>query len=374
MTERKQELSSLVLAGYDEFVQDLKNRVKQAQVKAALSVNQELINLYWQIGRDILDRQEAQGWGSKVIDKLSADLRVSFPDMTGFSVRNLKYMRAIAEAYPDFEFVQQAVAQIPWGHNVRILDQVKDADQRRWYIEQTIEHGWSRDVLVHQIESGLYERQGKALTNFKATLPEPQSDLAQQLLKDPYNFEFLTLDKDAKEKELEAGLLEQLRKTLLELGAGFAFVGSQRNLVVGGQDFYIDLLFFHYKLNCFIVVELKVTEFIPEYAGKMAFYLAAVDDLLREEHHNPTIGLLLCKNKNEIVAEYALRNNQSPIGISGYRVNQALPPALEEALPALATIEKELETRLIKGESILPSIQSHGKITVEEANRVEKEK
>lgn len=346
MTERKQELSSLVLAGYDEFVQDLKNRVKQAQVKAALSVNQELIILYWQIGQRISEEMDRHGWGAYVVDKLADDLRNSFPEMKGFSPRNLRYMRSFAEAYPDEQFLQQAVAKIPWGHNVRLLDQVKDEDQRRWYIEQTIVHGWSRDVLVHQIESRLYERQGRALTNFKATLPEPQSDLAHQLLKDPYNFEFLTLDKDAKEKELEAGLLERLRNVLLELGTGFAFVGSQYHLEVGGQDFYIDLLFFHWKLNCFVVVELKVTEFKPEYAGKMAFYLTAVDEHLRQEGHKPTIGLLLCKTTNRVVAEYALRTSQSPMGVSEYKVNEALPPTFEQSLPALADIEKELESRL----------------------------
>lgn len=345
--------TAIVLEGYDDFVQDLKDRVQQAQVRAALSVNRELILLYWQIGREILEHQKTLGWGAKVIDKLSADLRSSFPDMTGFSVRNLKYMRAIAEAYPVLEFVQQAVAQIPWGHNVRILDHVKDEAERFWYIEQTTRNGWSRDVLIHQIESGLYSRQGKSLTNFKNTLPEPQSDLAQQLLKDPYNFEFLTLDRDAKEKQLEAGLLEQLRNTLLELGAGFAFVGSQYHLEVGNQDYYIDLLFFHWKLNCFVVVELKVTEFIPEYAGKMAFYLTAVDDLLRQVDHKPTIGLLLCKTTNRVVAEYALRNNQSPMGISEYKVNQALPPALEDVLPSLEAIEKELETRFLEADDSL---------------------
>lgn len=351
---RKQSINS-VPDEYDDFVQNLKERVQQAQIRAALSVNHELILLYWQIGTDILERQGTLGWGAKVIDKLSKDLRSSFPNMTGLSVRNLKYMRAIAEAYPDFEFVQQAVAQIPWGHNLRILDQVKDENQRRWYIEQTSQNGWSRDVLVHQIESDLFSRQGKTLTNFTTTLPEPQSDLAQQLLKDPYNFEFLTLAKDAQERELEAGLLEQLRNVLLELGTGFAFVGSQYHLEVGNQDYFIDLLFFHWILNRFVVVELKVTEFKPEYAGKMGFYLTSVDELVKQSFHEPTIGLLLCKTTNKVVAEYSLRNNQSPMGVAGYKVNEALPPDMENNLPNLKTIEQELETRFASGNIVLSS-------------------
>lgn len=229
--------------GYEDLLKDLKHRIRTAQIRAALSVNRELVLLYWSIGRDILVRQGQHGWGAKVVDRLADDLRREFPEMAGFSPRNLKYMRALAEAYPSEQFVQQAVAQIPWGHNVRILDYVKSPAEREWYIRQTVENGWSRNVLVHQIESGLYKRQGKALTNFPTTLPPPQSDLAQQIVKDPYNFDFLTLAPQAQEREVERGLIEHIRDFLLELGVGFSFVGSQYLLEVGGQDFRLDLLF-----------------------------------------------------------------------------------------------------------------------------------
>lgn len=243
----EEELS--VFEGYEEFLRDLKGRIRNAQVRAALAVNREMVLLYWQIGRDILAQQQQQGWGAKVIDRLSDDLRREFPQIKGFSARNLRYMKAFAEAYLDEPFLQQAVAQIPWGHNVRILDYVRDPAEREWYIRETIQNGWSRNVLVHQIESRLYQRQGKTITNFDRTLPAPQSDLVRQLLKDPYTFDFLTLGKDAEERDLEQGLLDHLRQFLLELGAGFAFLGSQYPLQVGGEDFYIDLLFYHVRLR-----------------------------------------------------------------------------------------------------------------------------
>ena len=241
---------------YAQFLASLKERIRNAQLRAALSVNRELVLLYWELGRDILARQHEQGWGAKVIDRLAVDLRRAFPEMSGFSPRNLKYMRSFASAWPDEPFVQQLVAQIPWGHNVRLLDRVNDPAERAWYIQKTLEHGWSRNVLVLQVESGLFHRQGKAVTNFEATLPNPQSDLAHQLLKDPYNFDFLTLGDDAHERELERGLLEHIRSFLLELGVGFAFVGSQYHLEVGGEDFYIDLLFYHLKLRAFVVIDI----------------------------------------------------------------------------------------------------------------------
>lgn len=240
--------------GYDSFFKELKDRIQHAQLRAALSVNRELVLLYWSIGKDILTRQKEQGWGAKVIDRLAADLRKAFPHMTGFSPRNLKYMRAFAEAWPEEPIVQQLVAQIPWGHIVRILDYVKVPAEREWYIRQAIENGWSRNVLVHQIESGLYRRQGKALTNFAQALPTPQSELAQQIIKDPYNFDFLSLGKEAQERELERGLIEHIRDFLLELGVGFAFVGSQYPLEVDGQEFRIDLLFYHLKLRAYVVI------------------------------------------------------------------------------------------------------------------------
>jgi predicted nuclease of restriction endonuclease-like (RecB) superfamily len=327
--------------GYDEFYRNLTERIRAAQVRASLAVNRELILLYWHIGREILQRQDRAGWGAKIIDRISRDLRESFPAMQGFSPRNLKYMRAFAEAYPEPEFVQQVVAQIPWGHNVRILDHVKDPVERAWYARSAIEHGWSRNVLVLQIESGLHRRQGKAQTNFTAALPAPQSDLARQVLKDPYNFDFLTLAERSRERELESGLLEHLRKFLLELGVGFAFVGSQYPIEVGGQEFRIDLLFYHLKLRCFVVIDLKMRAFKPEYAGKMNFYLSAVDDLLRHKDDQPSVGLILCKSKNAVVAEYALRDTSKPIGISGFRVTEALPSDLKGSLPSIKELEDE---------------------------------
>ncbi|MBW4503710.1 MAG: DUF1016 family protein [Scytonema hyalinum WJT4-NPBG1] len=328
---------------YDDFLRGLKERILSAQVKAALSVNRELVLLYWYIGREILTRQQQQGWGAKVIDKLAADLRQAFPQMKGFSARNLKYVRAFAQAYPDEEFVQQLVAQIPWGHNVRILDAVKDSEERKWYVEQTIQYGWSRNILVHQIESGLYHRQGKAVTNFDRTLPKPQSELAQQLLKDPYNFDFLSLGEEAQERDLEKALIEQIRKFLLELGVGFAFMGSQYHLEVGDQDFYIDLLFYHVRLRCYVVIDLKIEEFKPEFSGKMSFYVSAVDDLLRHPDDKPTIGMILCKTKNQTIVEYALRDMNKPIGVSTYQLRDALPEQLQGSLPTIEQLEAQLE-------------------------------
>ncbi|KAB8332487.1 DUF1016 domain-containing protein [Scytonema tolypothrichoides VB-61278] len=332
-----------LMDSYDDFLQKLKERILSAQVKAALSVNRELVLLYWYIGHEILTRQQQQGWGAKVIDKLAADLRQAFPQMKGFSARNLKYIRAFAQAYPDEEFVQQVVAQIPWGHNVRILDAVKDSEERKWYVEQTIQYGWSRNILVHQIESGLYHRQGKAVTNFDRTLPKPQSELAQQLLKDPYNFDFLSLGEEAQERDLEKALIEQIRKFLLELGVGFAFMGSQYHLEVGDQDFYIDLLFYHVRLRCYVVIDLKIEEFKPEFSGKMSFYVSAVDDLLRHPDDKPTIGMILCKTKNQTIVEYALRDMNKPIGVSTYQLRDVLPEQLRGSLPTIEQLEAQLE-------------------------------
>jgi predicted nuclease of restriction endonuclease-like (RecB) superfamily len=331
--------------GYDGFLEELKQRIRSAQVRAVLAVNRELILLYWQIGRQILDRQDRAGWGAKVISILAADLHREFPDMKGFSRTNLLYMRAFAKAWPDEPFVQQVVGQIPWGHNLRILDLVKTRPEREWYIRQTVQNGWSRNVLVLQIESGLHRRQGKAQTNFTATLPAPQSDLAQQVLKDPYNFDFLMLAEDARERETESGLLEHLRKFLLELGVGFAFVGSQYPLEVGGEDFRIDLLFYHLKLRCFVVIDLKMGTFKPEYAGKMNFYLSAVDDLLRHPADQPSIGVILCKSRNAVVAEYALRDTAKPIGISDYLATVSLPADLKGSLPTVEELEAELKQK-----------------------------
>lgn len=331
-----------IIEGYDTLLASLKERITHAQIKAGLAVNQELISLYWAIGKEILHQESQQGWGAKVVERLAQDLRITFPEMKGFSARNLRYMKVFADTYREEEFLQAAPAKITWYHNCTLLDKVKDAKEREWYIMQTIEHGWSRDVLVHQIESKLYDRQGRAITNFKATLPPPRSELAQQILKDPYNFDFLSLGAEALERDLESGLLQKLRDFLLELGAGFSFVGSQYHLEIDGQDFYLDLLFYHLKLRCFIVVDLKITDFKPEYAGKMAFYLAAVDESLRHHDDGPTIGLILCKTKSRLIAEYTLRNNQNPIGISEYRLAQPLPGELQQNLPTIEKLEKEL--------------------------------
>ncbi len=326
---------------YKAFVGDLKKRIAESRHRASLSVNRELILLYWGIGRDILIRQGREGWGAKVIDRLAVDLGRAFPEMTGLSARNLKYMRAFADAWPDGEFVQRVVAQLPWGHNVSLLDTVKVPEERAWYARQTIEHGWSRAVLVHQIESKLFARQGKALTNFPRTLPDVQSELAQQLFKDPYTFDFLALGPDMLERDLEHGLIEHLRALILELGKGFAFVGSQYHLEVGGQDYYLDLLFYHLRLRCFVVVELKIDEFKPEFAGKMNFYLSAVDDQLRHKDDQPTIGIILCNGRNEVIVEYALRDSSKPMGVAQYRLSPALSPQLQQALPTAEEFARE---------------------------------
>ena len=334
--------ATTVPKGYASFLADVKARIRSAQVKAALAVNAELVLLYWSLGRDILARQKKEGWGAQVIDRLSADLRAAFPEMHGFSPRNLKYMRAFAAAWPNADFVQQVAAQLPWFHSCTLLDRVKGRSAREWYARQAIEHGWSRNVLVAQIERDLHDRAGKALTNFAATLPPPRSDLAQQTLKDPYIFDFLTIGPEAQERDLERGLVEHVRDFLLELGVGFAFVGSQIHLEVGGEDFFLDLLFFHLKLRCFVVIELKTGAFKPEYAGKMNFYLSAVDAQLRHEGDQPSIGLVLCKEKNKVIVEYALRDTSKPIGVSAYRLLEKLPARLKGSLPTVEALEAEL--------------------------------
>lgn len=326
---------------YVQLLDTLKERIRTSRLRAALAVNEELILLYWEIGRDILDRQDSAGWGAKIVDRLSADLKHDFPEMTGFSPRNLKYMRALAEAFPNREIVQQVIAQLPWGHAITLVEAVKDRTQRIWYGKQAREHGWSRKVLAFQIGSDLFARQGKALTNFERTLPTPQSDLAQALIKDPYSFDFLGLGPDVLERELERSLLDHLRSLILELGKGFAFVGSQYHLEVAGQDYYLDLLFYHLQLRCFVVVELKIEEFKPEFAGKMNFYLSAVDDLLRHTDDAPTIGIILCQGKNAVVVEYALRDSVKPMAVAGYTLSTALPAPLQAALPTAEDLARE---------------------------------
>jgi len=328
--------------GYADWLAELKQRIHAAQQRATLAVNRELVLLYWQIGQDILARQASQGWGSKVVDRLARDLRNAFPDMKGFSPRNLKYMRAFAEAWPDGEFVQAALAQLPWYHQLALLDKLQAAEERQWYAAQALENGWSRNVLVMQIESGLRQRIGAAITNFNQRLPRPQSDLARESLKDPYRLDFLGLGKEAQERAIEDALVKHVTQFLMELGAGFAFVGRQVHVEVGDKDFYIDLLFYHLKLRCYVVVELKAGEFQPEYAGKLNFYLSAVDSQLRHPSDNPSLGLLLCKNRDKVVAEYALRDMHKPIGVAEYQLVQALPKELQTDLPRIEDIESEL--------------------------------
>nr|WP_216614783.1 PDDEXK nuclease domain-containing protein [Methylomonas sp. ZR1] len=328
--------------GYTDWLTELKTRIHSAQQRAALSVNRELILLYWQIGRDILERQAQQGWGAKVIERLSHDLRTAFPDMKGFSRANLMYMRAFAEAWPDAEIVQQLVGRLPWGHNLVLLSKLKDAENRKRYAERAIEYAWSRNVLNIHIETRLLEREGNAVTNFEANLPKPHSDLARESLKDPYLFDFLGIGQEADEREIENALVQHITRFLIELGAGFAFVGRQYHLEVGGDDFFIDLLFYHLKLRCYVVVELKTGAFKPEHTGQLSFYLTAVDAQLKSEHDQPTIGLLLCKTQNRIVAEYALRDTNRPIGVAEYQLVEALPAELQTSLPSIEEIEQEL--------------------------------
>ncbi len=329
-------------AGYTDWLAELKTRIHTAQQRATLAVNRELVLLYWQIGRDILARQAEQGWGAKVIERLAEDLRAAFPDMKGFSPRNLKYMRAFAEAWPDEEFVQGVLAQLPWYHQLALLDKLPGPGTRRWYAAKAIEHNWSRNVLVMQIETRLLERSGKAVTNFDLTLPKPESDLARESLKDPYRFDFLGLTDEAQERAVEKALVKHITEFLLELGAGFAFVGRQVLLDVAGDEFFIDLLFYHLKLRCYVVIELKGGKFKPEHIGQLSFYLAAVDAQVKHPQDAPTIGLLLCKSKNKVVAEYALRNNTQPLGVAEYQLLDSLPAELQTSLPSIEQIEREL--------------------------------
>lgn len=329
-------------AGYETFLRDVKQRLREGRVRAGLAVNRELVQFYWQLGRDILGRQEKQGWGGKVIDRLSKDLRREFPEMTGLSSRNLQYMCTFARAWGEPEIAPQAVAQIPWGHIRTLLDKVSDPAEREWYVRQTIENGWSRPVLVIHVDRRLYHARGKAQTSFARTLPAPQSDLAQQLVKDPYKFDFLGIGHEAHEREIEGGLVRHIRQFLLELGVGFAFLGNQYRLQVGSEEFFVDLLFYHTKLRCYVVIELKADKFRPEHAGKLNFYCSAIDDLLRHPDDQPTIGLLLCKGHDRLVAEYALRDLRKPIGISEYELSAALPEDLQSSLPTVEQIEAEL--------------------------------
>ena len=398
-------------AGYAELLAELKERVRSSQLRATLSVNRELIALYWETGRSIVERQRQYQWGDQVIDRLSRDLQIEFPGIAGLSRRNLYRMRAFYLGYVEgrsivpqavrqlptsdkrssskgsSEIVPQAVAQlpaavrnqlgaeldgrslpgsvaaIPWGHNAILIEKIKDPILRLWYARKTIQHGWSRAILTYHLERNLHEREGNALTNFQQTLPPPQSDLAQQVLKDPYNFDFLTLRTDAHERELEKGLLDHVQKFLLELGVGFAFVGRQVHLEVGDEDYYLDLLLYHLRLRCYVVVELKRETFKPEFAGKMNFYLSAVDDKMRHPDDQPSIGLLLCKVDNRLTVEYALRDVRKPIGVAEWKTKlvESLPKKLQGNLPTIEEIEAELEKSAEAKPSEVGEVQTRAK-------------
>ncbi len=372
----------LTTVEYRDWLKEIKQRLRQAQVKAAVQVNTALLTFYWELGADIVERQKTARWGSGFLKQLSTDLMTEFPDMKGFSHNNLQYIKRWYLFYTEgivkcgtgcSTFVQQPAAQmpqsvstqndpqtmapmdetqkvqrivaqlvqIPWSHNLVIISKCKDVTEALYYVNKTVEHNWSRSVLTHQIESRLYEREGKAVTNFAATLPAPQSDLAQQLIKDPYNFDFLTLTKDYNERELEKALTDHITKFLLELGVGFAYVGQQKSLQVGERDFFLDLLFYHTKLHCYVIIELKTGEFEPEYAGKLNFYLKAVDEQLRGERDERSIGILLCKTRDRVVVEYALSDIHKPMGVSEYLLTRALPDNLKPNLPSIEELEAE---------------------------------
>lgn len=327
---------------YQQLLLEIKNKIRAAQVRAIAAANREMLFLYWDIGKSILERQKRYGWGSKIVDQLGEDLRMEYPEMEGLSKRNLLYMRQFALAYPDFVIVQAALAQISWYHNITLLQKCPNETKRFWYAAAALENGWSRDVLVHQIETNLYERQGGAPTNFQATLPKPDSDLAQQTLKDPYIFDFLTLAKEAREKDLEAQLMKHITRFLLELGTGFAFVGNQFLLPIEDDTYKIDLLFYHLKLRCYVAIDLKMKKFKPADAGQMNFYLSALDDLVKAPTDNPSIGIILCKDKKNVVVEYALRDLNKPIGVSSYLLAEALPDDLQSSLPTVEDWERRI--------------------------------
>lgn len=367
---------------YKNWISELKLKVRSAQIKAAIAVNKELILFYWDLGNMLSEKIKTSNWGDKVLENVSNDLKDEFPDMKGFSVSNLKTCKLF---YEYFQFspqlgdqlktidnsissqpvnqleieqnkqssqpvnqnkksliVQQLVAQIPWGHIKVIITKIKNIDEAIFYIQKTKENNWSRDVLSLQLKSNLFKRQGTAITNFSNTLPEPFSDLAQQTLKDPYVFDFLQLSEGYKEKDVENQLVKHIKKFLLELGKGFAFVGQQYHIEIAEKDYYIDLLFYHIKLKCYVVIELKNTAFIPEYAGKLNFYLSAVDTLLKESDDKPTIGILLCREKNNLEAEFALRDINKPMGVSEFELTTILPENLKSSFPTIEELEHNL--------------------------------
>ncbi len=337
---------------YVALLDDLKARIRAAQLKAALAVNQELLLLYWQIGQEILSRQQKEGWGAGVISRLSRDLKQEFPEMKGFSARNLGYMKALADAWPNELILQEVLAKIPWYHNITLLEKLKDPEERLWYAQKVIEHGWSRSILVGQIENSLYQEQKGLVTNFERTLPKLQSDLAHQLIKDPYHLDFLVVEANIQHQDLKRYLVAHMREFLLELGVGFSFVKHNYPISIGGQDFCIDMLFYHLKLRCFIAIQLEMDEFKPEQSGRMNFYLSAIDDAERGEYDQPTIGIILCKTKDRTIAEYSLRNLQNPIAVAEHR--------LPKVLPSAERLQSELENavQMIEGGSEILEVKA----------------
>lgn len=334
---------------YSNWIKEIKSKIRLARNQVALSVNSHLLQLYWDIGKNISEKQEKSKWGSNFIEKIAQDLKREFPEMTGFSRRNLYAIRQWYQFYSStYEFVPQAVAQIPWGHNRLIISKVKDTEKAVFYAKQTLKEGWNRDTLEIQLASNFFERQGKAINNFSETLPVNQSKIAKQTLKDPYNFDFLGLQNDALEREIEKELIQNIRDFLIELGKGFAFLGSQYKIEISETDYFIDLLFYHMELRSYVVIELKAGKFKPEFAGKLNFYLSAVDSQLKRIEDNPTIGILLCKKKDKIEAEYALRDINKPMGISEYRLTEAIPENIKTQLPSIEELEEELNEK-IKG-------------------------
>lgn len=352
-------MGDVVEQGYQEFLAIIKDTIRRTQQKAISSVNTYMLLLYFKIGQMIYAKQNELGWGAKVIDKLSSDLKNQLPDANGFSTRNIKLMVQFYNEYKEIQIGQPPVAQmqntenrqllvtqLPWSHNVLLMQKIKDKELRRWYMQKTIENGWSRDVLGFMIKSELHNREAKLTSNFKYILPPVESDLAQQSFKDPYIFDFLTIEEPFRERELELNLVKNMEKFLIELGSGFAFVGRQYKLEIGDDEFYIDLLFYHLKLRAYVVIELKKGKFKPEYSGQVNFYCSAIDNILAHDGDKPTIGLILCQEKNEIVAEYSLKNMSQPIGISEYELTEILPKEYESALPTIEMIENELKNKL----------------------------
>jgi predicted nuclease of restriction endonuclease-like (RecB) superfamily len=337
-------LRTVLPQDYDAVLDEIKRRIQQERLWVVMAANSAMVSLYWDIGQMILQRQDRAGWGAKVIDRLAKDLHEAFPDTRGFSPRNLKYMRAFATAWPDRAIVQQAAAQIPWFHNCVLLERVADHAEREWYVRQSIVHGWSRNILSLQIDNQAFQRAGQAINNFSTTLPPADSDMASQIFKDPYLFDFLGTADPRREREVEQALVDHIQRFLLELGTGFAFVGRQVLLEVGDQDFHIDLLFYHLKLRSYVVIELKAVPFEPAFVGQLNLYLSAADDLLRHPDDNPTIGLLLCRSKNKVVLEYALRHLKRPIGVAQWETSivKSLPKEFAGILPTVEEIEAEL--------------------------------